>query len=330
MVMIKMYLLLVLYFQCVPSSATKFPTKCWLSRRTVGTCIKLLDCPAAITGKSFRSCYTVRGELYVCCKKILWGDMRPRRITGDCGMPRYEIYNGLQTEYREFPYMAALGWDSTFKAGTYDYKCGGVLIMNSYIVTAAHCAVLNGLPPSVVLVGGTNLNDSRNKPIKVTQVIRHPLYKSRNLYHDIALLKLEKCPVANPLCIWTLYALDSVNITAVGYGHTFFAGAHSERLLKTHLSVIPNRICVRHYRGDTSLPKGIADTQLCAKDFVRQSDTCQGDSGGPLILRSTSPQGDEIDFLVGITSYGGGCGFGKPAVYTRVSQYIDWIESIIF
>uniref|UniRef100_A0A1I8MHT0 Peptidase S1 domain-containing protein n=1 Tax=Musca domestica TaxID=7370 RepID=A0A1I8MHT0_MUSDO len=336
MVMIKIYLLLVLYFQYVLSSAIKFPTvdpfptECKLPDKTRGTCINLLYCPAALTAKNITLCYTEKDEQYVCCKNDLWGDIKPRRITGDCGVPRYEIVHGLQTVYREFPYMAALGWDSMFEAGTYDYKCGGALIMNNYILTAAHCAMLNGLPPSVVLVGGTNLTDSANKPIKVTQVIRHPLYKPKLSYHDIALLKLEKSPAADPLCIWTLYAMDDVNVTAVGYGHTQFAGTNSESLLKTHLSIVTNRDCTRHYSGEISLPEGIADTQLCAKDFERQSDTCQGDSGGPLILRSTSPQGVETAFLVGITSFGSGCGFEKPGVYTRVSQYIDWIESIIF
>ncbi|XP_061402922.1 serine protease snake-like, partial [Musca vetustissima] len=226
---------------------------------------------------------------------------------------------------------AALGWDSAFAEGSYDYKCGGVLVWDNYVLTAAHCAILTGIPPSVVLVGGTNLTDSKNKPIKVAQVIQHPMYNPKLPYHDIALIKLKKSAIENRLCIWTLYEMDDLNVTTVGYGHIMFGGPPSESLLKTHLTIVPNKDCTTQYMGDESLPLGILDSQLCAKDFVRRSDTCQADSGGPLILRSKNYMGYERAFVVGITAFGDECGFGKaPGVYTRVSEYIDWIESIIF
>ncbi|XP_073819749.1 transmembrane protease serine 9-like [Musca autumnalis] len=336
MLIIKINFLLVLCLQRVYSYGIKFPTvdpfptECTLPDKTSGTCLNLLYCAAALTAKNITLCYTENDEQYVCCPNSLWASMKRRRITGDCGVPRYEIVRGLNTVYREFPYMAALCWDSLFEEGVYDYKCGGVLIWNEYVLTAAHCAILNGMPPNVVLVGGTNLTDSSFKPIKVAEVIRHPLYKPQHSYHDIALIKLEENPGEDRLCLWTLYPLDDVNVTAVGYGHTQFAGSNSESLLKTYLSIIPNKDCFPHYVGEDALPQGIVDSHLCAKDSERQSDTCQGDSGGPLILRSTSPEGFQTAFLVGITSFGRGCGFDKPGVYTRVSEYLDWIESVIF
>ncbi|XP_061398236.1 serine protease snake-like [Musca vetustissima] len=307
-----------------------FPTECTFPDKTSGTCMSLQYCPAALTAKNVTLCYMEKDEQFVCCKNDLWEDMKRRPITRDCVDPRYEIVHGLQTVYREFPYMAALGWDSMFEEGSYDYKCGGVLVWDNYVLTAAHCAILNGLPPSVVLVGGTNLTDTKNKPIKVAKVIKYPMYNPKMSYHDIALIKLESSPGEDPLCIWTLYAMDDLNVTAVGYGHTQFAGTNSESLLKAHLTIVPNKDCASQYTGEDSLPQGIVDSQLCAKDFERQSDTCQGDSGGPLILHSQNSMGYEKSFVVGITSFGRGCGFDKPGVYTRVSEYLDWIESIIF
>lgn len=68
-----------------------------------------------------------------------------------------------------------------------------------------------------------------------------------------------------------------------------------------------------------------ADSQLCALNLVKTADTCQGDSGGPLQLFK-----DDQYFIVGITSFGIGCGSSLPGIYTRVNSFIDWIEKRIW
>lgn len=73
---------------------------------------------------------------FVCA--ACWGSLM------DSEPPIFGIIKGLQTQYKEFPYAAALGWDSAMNPGAYDYKCGGVLIAKGFVLTAAHCAVLNG------------------------------------------------------------------------------------------------------------------------------------------------------------------------------------------
>lgn len=78
------------------------------------------------------------------------------------------------------------------------------------------------------------------------------------------------------------------------------------------------------------LPQGIISTQYCAtgKENVltkQIGDTCQGDSGGPLQIIE-----DDKFQLVGVTSFGNGCGSNTPSVYTRVARYIEWIESVVW
>uniref|UniRef100_A0A1A9WQN4 Peptidase S1 domain-containing protein n=1 Tax=Glossina brevipalpis TaxID=37001 RepID=A0A1A9WQN4_9MUSC len=323
-----------------------FPLECNLPDGSTGTCRNLKYCPTAITAKNITVCYYEQFEQFVCCRNNIWSDVTNRPITRACegempastpflkgrgiGVQIPYVLRGLRTYLGEFSYMAALGWDMMFDENQYEYKCGGVLISHKYILTAAHCGVSNGAPPAVALLGGSNLNDSSVKPAKIDQVLLYPGYKVNESYHDIALIKLKDSVLgSDPICLWGTYTLDDVNVTAIGYGHTQFAGASTVTLLKAYLTIIANRECDLHYKAEETLPHGIAETQICAKDPERLRDTCQGDSGGPLVLHTADRHGITRSYVIGITSFGKPCGFNIPAVYTRVSEYIDWIEKIV-
>lgn len=69
--------------------------------------------------------------------------------------------------------------------------------------------------------------------------------------------------------------------------------------------------------------------QICAGDWLGERDTCAGDSGGPILVKIESEE-RVLPYIVGITSFGGYCASGLPAVYTRISEYREWIESIVW
>ncbi|CAF5152884.1 unnamed protein product, partial [Rotaria sp. Silwood1] len=113
---------------------------------------------------------------------------------------------------------------------------------------------------------------------------------------------------------------DNIGMVAVGWGSTSASTISlSSTLLQVTLQSVPTT--------DSGCRMVIADStvQFCAGIQIGGKDTCQGDSGGPLMAYV-----DNVWQLYGITSYGYQCAFpGIPAVYTRVTHYIDWIKSII-
>lgn len=88
-------------------------------------------------------------------------------------------------------------------------------------------------------------------------------------------------------------------------------------LLAAHVMLVPQDSCSRAYQGISRIASGM----ICARATNPSRDACQGDSGGPLVANG---------YLIGIVSWGEGCANTLyPGVYTRVSEYDDWIRDKI-
>ncbi|XP_046988072.1 serine protease snake-like [Schistocerca americana] len=110
------------------------------------------------------------------------------------------------------------------------------------------------------------------------------------------------------------------------------AGKTSDTLRKVVLDIIDNEMCNnlwKSLRKLTSLPRGIAPSMMCAGVLTGGKDTCQGDSGGPIQI---STKGNQCVYhVIGVTSFGSYCaGEDSPGIYTRLSSFIPWIESIVW
>ncbi|KAF2884868.1 hypothetical protein ILUMI_21287 [Ignelater luminosus] len=152
-------------------------------------------------------------------------------------------------------------------------------------------------------------------------------------YNDIALLRLASQVVftqfIRPACLWSRKQLDTTKTIATGWGRIGVADDLSDKLLKVELNVFDNSLCSKRYSSSRKLPQGIVSTMLCAGKLEGGKDTCQGDSGGPLLAQNEKNRC--IFHIVGITSFGKGCGGPNlPAIYTRISEYVPWIENIIW
>lgn len=190
------------------------------------------------------------------------------------------------------------------------------------------------IQPDIIRIGTNNINQfaSSNYEFGVAEIVRHPEYRGSSHYNDIALINLNRpadlSSKLRPACLWQTPTIHSPVLIATGYGTIEFGGPSSDNLLKVELEMIDKASCSVSYAPESSLAQGISDGQLCAYDETGERDTCQGDSGGPLQLQMDNRK--SIYHIVGITSFGKGCAFSTPGVYTRASYYLDWIESVVW
>uniref|UniRef100_A0A8D2J5L2 Coagulation factor IX n=1 Tax=Varanus komodoensis TaxID=61221 RepID=A0A8D2J5L2_VARKO len=202
--------------------------------------------------------------------------------------------------------------------------CGGSIINEKWIVTAAHCLMQNVID---IVAGEHNVNspDHTEQVRQVSRAIPHPTYNTTNMYHnDIALLELasplELNHYVTPICLadreFTNNLLRFGLGTVSGWGRLTHQGRMASVLQVLRVQFIDRLTCLRNTRYS------ITPFMFCAGVPAEAKDTCQGDSGGPY---ATDLEGTW--FLTGITSWGEQCAQkDKYGVYTRVAKYMKWIR----
>lgn len=176
----------------------------------------------------------------------------------------------------------------------------------------------------------------------VEAFITHERYDPVTKQNDIALIRLEKevriddrNVLIRPACLWQGSKLEVDKAIATGYGATRSGGEMSIDLMKVRLDILDNDVCVKYFvdDDDEDYRDGsvvITNSQLCIGSYEAGKDTCQGDSGGPVQISLENHTC--VSHIIGVTSFGSPVcgGENAPAVYTRVSSYIDWIGSKIY
>ncbi|XP_043935033.1 chymotrypsinogen A-like [Protopterus annectens] len=242
-----------------------------------------------------------------------------------CGIPAIKpvisgyarIVNGEEAVSGSWPWQVSLQTQSGW------HFCGGSLISDQWVVTAAHC----GVSTSVRVILGEHDRCSSEETIQtvsVSAVFRNPGYNSNTINNDITLLKLSTRVNFTDRISKVCLPASSDNFTGgmlcvtSGWGLTSPSASNTPcRLQQTALPLLTNTQC-KSYWGS-----GITDMMICAGGAGATS--CMGDSGGPLVCQQGSAW-----YLVGIVSWGSGsCPQKTPAVYSRITALVSWINQTI-
>uniref|UniRef100_A0A672JV36 chymotrypsin n=1 Tax=Sinocyclocheilus grahami TaxID=75366 RepID=A0A672JV36_SINGR len=263
-------------------------------------------------------------------------------ITG-CGVPAIKpqtigsrIVNGQNAISGSWPWQVSL---QVTLPNSFHF-CGGSLINENWVLTAAHCDKLVSKLSLVTI----------HLLFLYVQVITHPLYNRATFNNDIALLKLSApvtfTPRISPVCLAPSNSsiLPGTRCFTTGWGQTATT-SHPEILQQTGVPIISPAVC-RQIWGQNR----ITDAMICAgasgssscqvyEDKSRRntlpyqccccsiSNVCfsQGDSGGPLVCEISG-----VWTLVGSVSWETStCDTRFPAVYARISQLRSWIDMTI-
>lgn len=225
------------------------------------------------------------------------------------------------------------------------FLCGSTVIYEDILITAAHCYNAFRTNNAYVNIGGTLIDGSQSEHIPIESVLKHPNYTAGFEYNDIMLVKLSYPSVAPPIA---LHYDDDTNMigrnaTVIGFGLTHEQNStYSKELLQAIVTISSHDVCKEFWGPNLQNSSVLCATgiQIMSNDTLPTptvTDTCQGDSGGPLLIkRQDKPSkgrmldSDEYYEQIGIVSFGNGCGHPKaPAVYTKISAYIQWIQASI-
>lgn len=255
------------------------------------------------------------------------------------------IIDGAPAPLRAWPWMAILRGNTGRRSSWF---CGGTLISDRFVLTAAHCFKEQlGVNLEYARIGEHNLRQAQDcefgvcapppQDIPVERIIRHPSYGSPcNECNDIALLKLSRPAVLHTLYVMPI-CLPLDPIKEMGFSVQEFKGKSGWAAGWGTTARDPTVNRRPAILQQVQLP--IQDLSYC--DFLKRSypdqsmvicaggegkDTCRGDSGGPLTLTNSV---STRHFLIGVTSLGPTvCGSQETqGLYTSVHHYIPWITS---
>jgi len=313
-----------------------------------------------IKGRSLPKVCCPRGAVNAPAKKTFENHPNRNALASRCPMKPFsqKIVGGENAPIGDYPWLALLGYSSTAnrtKDSPIEWHCGGSLIGDRYVVTAAHC-IKKEL--SKIRVGEYTISNSGkdcssvnrhqcnagHQDFDIEKIVTHPEYNTITHKKDIAIIKLKNKIIQNefvkPICL--PYNDDITNdyrktgdlLWVAGWGVTgpenasrYIDRNHKADTLQNVNMTIYDQTKCRHLLAEGNYE--LEESQLCAGGEAGR-DSCFGDSGSALMADYIDGKNRfETWKLIGLVSFGlsrNKCGVqGSPGIYTRVRDYIPWI-----
>ncbi|XP_078524405.1 complement factor D-like [Lissotriton helveticus] len=240
------------------------------------------------------------------------------RASVSVAQPRGRILGGAETKPAlRPPYMASIQVNET-------HLCGGLLMAQQWVLSAAHCLPESNSSRLRVLLGAHSLTEPEpsKQYFQIRKLVAHPNYTTVNNHNDILLIQLEETVVLGPDVQVFLIEREDVDVAegtechVAGWGMISLTGKKPDKMHQVEVPIVSRETCNRRDQYDNEITKNM----LCAGG--RRKDSCEGDSGGPLVCAGKA---------VGIVSWGNRkCGnIKKPGIYTRIAAYTAWIDSVL-
>ncbi|CAB3372510.1 Hypothetical predicted protein [Cloeon dipterum] len=264
-------------------------------------------------------------SLVVAAQAVDWHNIKPKHAFKNPikAFPKTDrIIGGTNASPGLLPFQAGIFADA-------GWFCGGSLIKNNKVLTAAHCC--DGSGSFEVHLGAQDIYDLNEANLQIVTSSNGQVHEQYNpsitgLDNDICIIHLDATVSGQGIAPVRLPSRSQVSETFVGYTATVSGwGLTSDEgttiwpdLQYVSVNVITNAECDAYYGT-------ITDIFLCTGTEGGTAGTCSGDSGGPL----TIVEPDGLRTQVGTFSFvsGAGCESAGPNGYARLTKYLNWLET---
>ena len=268
---------------------------------------------------------------------LLFGSINLIELPSKCGrrinhsLSEYRIVGGDLSQINQWPWQVFINITVDFGLIAKQINCGGSIVNENWILTAAHCVphfVRSGLKVNIeAIFGAVDLKNSNGIRRKVVRWLAHEKFDYVNKQNDIALMQLNESVSFDdntklaPICLSKLdhskLRIPICYATGFGFENRFFR-QNDHQLRHVKELIIDERKCRQYY------PDINNSTQICVDaDLGGGHGTCLGDSGGPLQCFHTDKN---RWYQIGLISYGEPCALPEtPDVFTKIEYFYDWI-----